>query len=172
MTTRSPVVLKPSISTSSWLSVCSRSLLLSDPRSPPTASISSMKMIAGRCSGDRRTAAGCGGAEAGEHLDEGGRRLREEVGAGLVGDRLGQQRLAGAGRAVQEDALRDLGAELAEALGVLQELDDLAQLGLRLVDAGHLVPGDRASGLRLDLLRLGPRHQLHRPPDEEHERRP
>ena len=49
MTTRSPDVLKPSISTSSWLSVCSRSELLSAPRSPPTASISSMKMIAGRC---------------------------------------------------------------------------------------------------------------------------
>ena len=42
--------LKPSISTSSWLSVCSRSELLSEPRSPPTASISSMKMIAGRLS--------------------------------------------------------------------------------------------------------------------------
>ncbi len=41
---------KPSISTSSWLSVCSRSELLSEPRSPPTASISSMKMIAGRFS--------------------------------------------------------------------------------------------------------------------------
>ena len=49
MTTRSLVVSKPSISTSSWLSVCSRSELLSEPRSPPTASISSMKMIAGRC---------------------------------------------------------------------------------------------------------------------------
>src|SRR5829696_7211596 len=49
MTTRSLLVEKPSISTSSWLSVCSRSELLSAPRSPPTASISSMKMIAGRC---------------------------------------------------------------------------------------------------------------------------
>src|SRR4051812_17295733 len=49
MTTRSLLVEKPSISTSSWLRVCSRSELLSEPRSPPTASISSMKMIAGRC---------------------------------------------------------------------------------------------------------------------------
>ena len=49
-----------------------------------------------------------GRAEAGEHLDERGGRLAEEVGAGLVGDRLGEQRLAGARRAVQEDSLRDL----------------------------------------------------------------
>ena len=47
MTTTSGAEPKPSISTSSWLSVCSRSELLSEPRSPPTASISSMKMIAG-----------------------------------------------------------------------------------------------------------------------------
>ena len=46
------------------------------------------------------------GAEAGEHLDERGGRLREEVRARLVGDRLGQQRLAGAGRPVQQDAAR------------------------------------------------------------------
>ena len=52
------------------------------------------------------------GAEAGEHLDEARRRLREELRAGLVGDGLGQQRLAGAGRAVQQDALRHLRAEL------------------------------------------------------------
>ena len=45
-----------------------------------------------------------GGAEAGEHLDERGGRLREEVRARLVGDGLGQQRLAGAGRPVQQDA--------------------------------------------------------------------
>ena len=38
---------KPSISTRSWFRVCSRSELLSLPRRPPTASSSSMKMIAG-----------------------------------------------------------------------------------------------------------------------------
>ena len=84
-----------------------------------------------------------GGAEAGEHLDEGGGRLAEEVGAGLVGDGLGEQRLAGAGRAVQQDALRDLGAQALEALRVGEELDDLAELVLGLVDAGDVVPGDR-----------------------------
>src|SRR3712207_8376380 len=45
----------------------------------------------------------------------------------LVGHGLGQQRLARAGRPVQQDALRDLGAELAEALRIREELDDLAQ---------------------------------------------
>ena len=53
------------------------------------------------------------GAEAGEHLDERRGRLREEVRARLVGDGLGQQRLAGAGRAVQQDAARHRGPELA-----------------------------------------------------------
>ena len=33
-----------------------------------------------------------------------------------VGDGLGQQRLAGAGRAVEHDALRDLGAQLGDCL--------------------------------------------------------
>ena len=46
ITTSDPVVWKPSISTSSWLSVCSRSEFMSEPRLAPTASSSSMKMIA------------------------------------------------------------------------------------------------------------------------------
>ncbi len=57
ITTTSPLEPKPSISTSSWLSVCSRSELLSEPRSPPTASISSMNTTAGdalRASANRR----------------------------------------------------------------------------------------------------------------------
>ena len=43
---------KPSISTSSWFSVCSRSSLpppMPVPRERPTASISSMKMMQGAC---------------------------------------------------------------------------------------------------------------------------
>ena len=53
---------------------------------------------------DREQAPDARGAEAGEHLDERGGRLGEELRAGLVRDRLGQQRLAGARRPVQEDA--------------------------------------------------------------------
>src|SRR4051794_22669431 len=104
------------------------------------------------------------GAEAGEHLDERGRRLREELRAGLVGDRLREQRLARAGRAVEQHALRDGRAEALERLGVAQELDDLAQLGLGLVDAGDVVPADLLAGLRLDLDRLRARHHLQRAP--------
>ena len=47
MTTIPPCVVKPSISTSSWFSVCSRSSWLSEllPRARPTASSSSMKTM-------------------------------------------------------------------------------------------------------------------------------
>ena len=81
-----------------------------------------------------------GGAEAGEHLDEGGGALRVELGAGLLRDRLGQQRLAGTGRAVEQDPLRHAGAQTLEALGMAEEVDDLLELGLRLLDAGDVVP--------------------------------
>src|SRR4051794_18548049 len=107
-------------------------------------------------------AADSGGAEAGEHLDERRRRLREELRVGLVGDGLGQQRLAGAGRPVQQDALRDGRAEALELLRVAQELDDLAQLVLGLVDAGDLLPADLAVRLWLDLHRLRAGHHLQR----------
>jgi hypothetical protein len=49
--------------------------------------------------GDLEQAPDARRAEAGEHLDERGGRLRVEVRARLVGDGLRQQRLAGAGRA-------------------------------------------------------------------------
>ena len=116
--------------------------------------------------GDPEQLADPRGAEPGEHLDEGGGGLSEELGAGLVGDGLGEQRLAGAGRPVQEDPLGDLGAELAELLGVAQELDDLLQLGLGLVDPGDVLPGDGLFGGGLDLLRLDPRHDLQRAPQQ------
>ena len=76
-----------------------------------------MKMIAGALLlRDLEQAPDARRAEAGEHLDERARRLAEEVGAGLAGDRLREQRLAGAGRAVQQDALRHGRAEPLEAL--------------------------------------------------------
>ena len=54
--------------------------------------------------------------EAGEHLDEGGRARRVEARAGLVGERLREQRLAGAGRPVEQDPFRHACAEQLEAL--------------------------------------------------------
>ncbi len=82
------------------------------------------------------------GAEAGEHLDERGGGLTEELCAGLVRDRLGQQRLAGPRRAMEQDPLRHLRAELLEALGIGEEIDDLPQLLLGLLDPRDVVPED------------------------------
>ena len=79
------------------------------------------------------------GADADEHLDEVGARDAEERHARLAGDGPGEQGLAGSGRAVQQDALGDPGAELLELLGVLEELLDLVQLLDGLVDAGDVL---------------------------------
>ena len=137
---------KPSISTSSWLRVCSRSSWPPPrpaPRWRPTASISSMKMMQGlfclACSKRSRTR---DGPHADEHLDEVRARDREEGHAGLAGHRPGQQRLAGAGGAEEQHALRDARPQALELLGVLEELLDLLELLDRLGDAGHVLEGD------------------------------
>jgi hypothetical protein len=72
-------------------------------------------------------------AHADEHLDEVGAGDREERHLGLAGDGLGEQRLAGAGRADHQHAARDAAAELLELGGVAQELDQLDHLLLGLV---------------------------------------
>ncbi len=81
-------------------------------------------------------------ADADEHLDELGARDREERHAGLTRDCAGHERLAGAGRSDEKHASRDPRAQRVELLGVLQELDDLLELRLGLVDAGHVVERD------------------------------
>src|SRR5438874_8028810 len=81
------------------------------------------------------------GADADEHLDEVGARDREERDIGLAGDGLGQQRFAGAGWPHEQHTLGNLAAQLLELLRILEEVDDLAQLFLRLVDAGHVLEG-------------------------------
>ena len=65
------------------------------------------------------------GADADEHLDEVRAGDREERHAGLTGDGAGEQRLAGPGRAEQQHALGDLGADGLELGRVLQEVLDL-----------------------------------------------
>ena len=82
------------------------------------------------------------GADADEHLDEVRAGDREEGHAGLTGDRAREQRLAGAGRAVEQHALGDPGAERLELLGVLEELLDLVQLLHGLVGPGDVAEGD------------------------------
>ena len=144
MTTTSSLVPKPSSSTSSWLSVCSRSSwLFGPPRALPIASNSSKKMTAAaELAGLGEQVADAPRADADVLLDElrAGRVVERH--AGLGGDRPGEHRLAGAGRAVEHDAARDPGAQRAEALRVAQELDRLGQLELRLVAAGDVREGD------------------------------
>src|SRR5579864_1841693 len=84
-------------------------------------------------------------AHTNEHLDEIRARDREEGHLGLAGDGARQQRLAGAGRADHEDALGNLAAELLEFARVLEEVDDLADLLLRLIDTGDV--GERDAHL-------------------------
>ena len=86
--------------------------------------------------------ADAGGADADEHLDEVGAGDREEGDPGLTGDGAGEQRLAGAGRAVEQHALRDAGAERLELLRVLEELLDLVELLHGLVGSGDVPEGD------------------------------
>ena len=137
-----PLVSKPSISTSSWLSVCSRSSWpppMPAPRCRPTASISSTKTIAGAfalaCSNRSRTRRG---ADTDEHLDEVRTGDRVERHPGLAGDGAGEQRLTGTGRAEQQHALGDLRAERLVLGRVLQEVLDLVQLLDGLVGTGHV----------------------------------
>ena len=141
--------VKPSISVRIWFSVCSRSSLLCRPpplplRARPIASSSSTKTIAGAgLVGLREQVADAAGAHADHHLDELRGRDEEERHVGLAGDGAGEQRLAGAGRPGQQHALRDRGAQRAEALRVAEEVHDLGELRLGLLDAGHV--GERGA---------------------------
>src|SRR4051812_2159884 len=80
--------------------------------------------------------AGCPYAH--EHLDELRRAQAEEGYPRLTGHGAGEQGLAGARRAKEQDALRDPRTQRGKLLGILQELDDLLQLLLGLVYAGHV----------------------------------
>ena len=139
------VASKPSISESIWLRVCSRSSWPPPrpaPRLRPIESISSTKMIARpslRADWNRsRTAAG---ADADEHLHEVRAGHRQERHAGLAGDGPGDEGLAGARGPDQQHALGDAGADLAEPLGRLEEVDDLADLLLHALVAGDVGEG-------------------------------
>ena len=99
-------------------------------------------------------------ADANEHFDEFGAVDGEEGHARFAGDGARQQRLAGAGRPDQEDALGDARAEAAIFLRVLEEADDFRQFLLGLVDPGDVVEGRLGVGLDKDLGLAAPdRHQ-------------
>ena len=149
---------KPSISVRIWFSVCSRSswppIARAPPRARPMVSISSMKMIAGATlRASREQLAHAAGADADDHLDELGGAGAEERHLGLAGGGAREQRLAGARRPGQQHALGRARAEAPVLLGVLEEVDDLVDLGLDLVDAGDVLERD-AHRLGIDALLL------------------
>jgi hypothetical protein len=79
-----------------------------------------------------------GGTDTDEHLDEVRPGDRVERHPRLTRDGPGQQRLAGAGRTVQQHALGDLRPERLVLRRRLQEVLDLVQLLDRLVGARHV----------------------------------
>ena len=83
------------------------------------------------------------GADADEHLHEVRTGDAEEPDAGLTGDGAGEQRLAGSGRADEQDALGDPRADLLEPLGHAQEVDHLGDLLLHAGVAGDVVERGR-----------------------------
>jgi hypothetical protein len=95
------------------------------------------------------------GADADKHLDEVRAGDREERNIGFARNGARQQRLAGARRANQQHAFRDLAAEPLKFLRVLQVLDNLLEFLLRLVDTGDILEGDAT-----DLLGQQPRAAL------------
>ena len=100
------------------------------------------------------------GADADEHLDEVRTGDGEERHVGLAGDGAREQRLAGAGRADEQHAARNLAAEALELLRIAQELDDFLEVFLGLVDAGDVLEGDAAMRLGQQLgLRLAEAHR-------------
>ena len=73
-----------------------------------------------------------------------------------VGDRLGDERLAAAGRAVEQDALRRLQLVLVEHLGVqVRELDRVLDRVDLVVEPADVVVGDVGDLFEHELLDLG-----------------
>ena len=139
------VVSKPSISASIWLSVCSRSSWPPPrpaPRLRPMESISSTKMMAGACLRAVWNRSRTRDAPTPTNISMKSEPVTDRNGTpGLAGHGPGQQRLAGARRADQQHALGDAGADLLEAVGRSEEVDDLADLQLDAVVAGHVGEG-------------------------------
>ena len=92
-------------------------------------------------------------ADTDEHLHEVGPAHGEEGHPRLAGDGTGEERLAGARGADEKDALRHPGADLLEAAGRLEEVDDFADLLFDALIAGHVIEG-RAGAL--GRVHLGP----------------
>ena len=82
----------------------------------------------------------CAHADVHLHKVRAGDRVERNV--CLAGNRLGKQGLTRTGRAHQQHAVRDLGAQLFKFCRVLEKFDDLFKLFLFLVRACHVGKGD------------------------------
>ena len=111
------------------------------------------------------------GADAHEHLDKVGTRDAKERYSGLAGNSLGQQRLTGTRRAHEQNAARNLGAQLAVAIRIAQEVADLLEFLNGLVHAGDILELDLGAcglvGLGVGLAKLhvpvvGAHHLAHK----------
>ena len=78
------------------------------------------------------------GADADEHLHEVGTAHRQERDAGFAGHGPGQKGLARARGAHEQDPLGDLGADVPEPVGRLQEVHHFADLELHALVAGDV----------------------------------
>ena len=155
----------PSISTSSWFSVCSRS---SCPPPMPGAALAAdgVDLVDEHDGGRGRLGlleevAHAGRSHPHEHLHEVRAADLEERHAGLARHGASQERLAGPRRPEQEDAARDLGAHRLELGGILEEVLDLLQLLDGLVDARDVGEGGLGLILVHDLVLASP--ELHHP---------
>ncbi len=112
---------------------------------------------------------GC--ADTDEHLDKVRAADRIERHPGLTCHGLCKKRLAGSGRALEQHALRNAGADLGVVGGILQEIDDLREVLLLLVKSCHIGEGNpvlriRAHGTALSevhhpRIRSAARRRLH-----------
>src|SRR5207249_4926238 len=93
-----------------------------------------------------------GGCTATRRSNRPGRsRYREERDVRLAGHGAREKRLSGAGRTGEQHSVWNPAAELAVLVRVAEEVDDLAQLFLRLVDAGHVRERDLVTGRLITL---------------------
>ena len=170
---------KPSISTSSWFSVCSRSSWPPPrpaPRWRPTASSSSTKTMQGAFflawSKRSRTRA----APTPTNISTKSEPLMLKNGTpASPATALASRVLPVPGAPDEQDALGDARAQFGEAFGLLQKLDDLGQFFLGLVLAGHVLEADLGLVVRMQAgaaLAEGQRlvaAVLHLVEEEEHE---
>ena len=164
---------KPSSSTSSWLSACSRSRGAAVAGAGAAMAADRVELV----DEDHRAAglarlleepADAGRAAADEHLDEARARGGEEVDAGLGGDRAGQHRLAGA-RAARR-AARPRGARAPSASKRFGSLSHSATSTSSSLAASTPCTSSQRTGAglaRLDRLRPGRPHRAAQQDDED-----